>query len=102
MTLGSAPQIPITALAFSLSAFLAITFLLCVALGFLVPEFGAHALLQFFPRFSWADAGIHHGLIESLAYGWYGAIVFGALFNFFARRVRSGEERAQKPAMSNV
>ena len=71
--------------------------------GFLVPEFGTHALLQFFPRFSWSDAGIHHGLIESLAYGWYVALVFGALFNFFARRGGSGEARDRsKPAMSNV
>ena len=82
MTPRSLPKIPITTLAFSLSAFLATTFLLCVAAGFV----GTHALLQFFPRFSWTDAGIHHGLIESLAYGFYAAIVFGALFNFFARR----------------
>jgi hypothetical protein len=90
MTPDSEPQIPITALAFSLSAFFAITFLLCVAAGFFVSGLGSHALLQFFPRFSWTDAGIHHGLIESLAYGFYAAIVFGVLFNFFARRGRSG------------
>lgn len=90
MTPGSLPQIPITALAFSLSAFLATTFLLCVGLGFVAPNIGTHALLQFFPRFSWTDAGIHHGLIESLAYGFYAAIVFGVLFNFFARRGRPG------------
>jgi hypothetical protein len=99
MTLGSAAQIPITALAFSVSAFLAITFLLCVGLGFFVHDFGTHALLQFFPRFSWSDAGIHHGLIESLAYGWYVALVFGLVFNFFARRGGLGEAhaRSKKP-----
>jgi hypothetical protein len=102
MTPDSAPQIPITALAFSLSAFLVITFLLCIAAGFFVSNLGAHALLQFFPRFSWTDTGIHHGLIESLAYGWYGAIVFGALFNFFARRGRSGKDRVEGPMVSNV
>ncbi len=102
MTLGSHPQIPITALAFSLSAFLAITFLLCISAGFFVPDLGTHALLQFFPRFSWTDWGIHHGLIESLAYGWYGAIVFGALFNFLARRSGSREahDRCEKTTMS--
>ena len=102
MTLGSAPQIPITALAFSLSAFLAITFLLCVAAGFFVSDLGTHALLQFFPRFSWTDAGIHHGLIESLAYGFYSATVFGVLFNFFTRRGRAGEARVEGPMASNV
>ena len=104
MTLDGSPQIPITALAFSLSAFLAITFLVCVASRLLIPDIGTHALLQFFPRFGWTDAGIHHGLIESLAYGWYVALVFGALFNFFVLRSRSGEAhaRSKNPAMSNV
>ena len=104
MALDSSAQIPITALAFSLSAFLAITFLLCVAGGFFVPELGTHALLRFFPRFSWSDAGIHHGLIESLAYGWYVALVFGAMFNLFARRSGSSDAhaRGKNPAMSNV
>ncbi|KAB2943552.1 MAG: hypothetical protein K8F92_08740 [Hyphomicrobium sp.] len=104
MTLDSAPQIPITALAFSLSAFLAITFLLCVGLGFLAPNIGTHALLQFFPRFGWTDAGIHHGLIESLAYGFYSAAVFGVLFNVFTRRSRWGgaNDRSRGHAMSNI
>jgi hypothetical protein len=101
MTLDGTPQIPITALAFSLSAFLAITFLLCVALGLLASDIGTHALLQFFPRFGWTDAGIHHGLIESLAYGFYSATVFGVLFNFFVRRGRPGQDRDENPAMAN-
>jgi len=104
MTPDASPQLPITALAFSLSAFLAITFLLCVAADFFVPDLGTHALLQFFPRFSWTDWGIHHGLIESLAYGWYIAIVFGALFNFFARRSGSREvhDRNKEPVVSSI
>lgn len=99
MTRRELREIPITALALSLSGFLGITFLLCVAIAFLVPDSGTHALLQFFPRFSWTDAGIHHGIVWSLAYGFYAATVFGALFNFFARRGRAGEAR---PATSNV
>lgn len=91
MILDDSPRIPITAFAFSLSAFLAVTYLLCFAVGFFVPDFGSHALLQFFPRFSWTEAGIHDGLIESLAYGWYVALVFGGLFNFFARRGGIGQ-----------
>lgn len=95
MTLNSPPRIPITALAFSLSAFLAVTFLLCFAAGILAPQLGSHAFLQFFPRFSWTNRGLHHGLIESLAYGWYIAIVFGALFNVFARRSSAREAFAR-------
>ena len=89
MTFGSA-LIPLAPLAFSLSALLAITFLLCAALGVLVPELGPHALLQFFPRFSWTEAGIHHGIVWSLVYGFYSATAFGLLFNFFGRRQPDG------------
>jgi hypothetical protein len=39
------------------------------------------------PGFSWLDWGSFFvGLIESFAYGWYVALVFGPLFNFFSRR----------------
>lgn len=104
MIFGSSSQIPITALAFSLSAFLAVSFLLCIGTGAIVPDFGAHVFLQFFPRFSWTETGIHHGLIESLAYGFYSAIVFGALFNFFLRQGRLGgaNARSRGEAMSNA
>ncbi len=77
--------IPIAAFGLSLSAFFAITYLLCVALRLLVPDVGNHIpWFQFFPGFSWTPAGVLLGLIESVAYGWYVALVFGWLFNFFA------------------
>ncbi len=63
MTLG---RIPITALAFSLSAFLAITFLLCVAAGFFVPDLGTHAFLQS----SRASVGLTGASITVLSRAW--------------------------------
>lgn len=95
---ASSSRIPITALAFSLSAFLAITYLLCVAAAWIASSLDAHALLQFVPRFAWNAEGIHRGLIASLAYGFYVAIVFGVLFNFFAEvssQQRKQERKAQ-------
>lgn len=89
---------PITALAFSLSAFLAITYLLCVAAAWIASSLDGHALLQFVPRFAWNAQGIHRGLIASLAYGFYVAIVFGVLFDFFAELTSqmSRDEREQE------
>ena len=93
MTIHKAPQtavrldgaIPIAGFGLSLSAFFALTYLLCVALRLVMPDVGNHIpWFQFFPGFSWTLAGILLGLIESVAYGWYVALVFGGVFNFFA------------------
>jgi hypothetical protein len=76
------------ALGLSLSLFLALSFLLCVLLGLVVPDFGMHRpWLQFLPGFTWLTwPSFFLGLIESFAYGWYVALFFGPLFNFFAAR----------------
>ncbi|KAB2943089.1 MAG: DUF5676 family membrane protein [Hyphomicrobium sp.] len=80
-------QIPIIAFGLSLSAFFAISYLICIALGLVVPDVRMHLpWLQFFPGFDWNASGMLLGLGESLVYGWYVAVVFGALFNFFAAR----------------
>lgn len=80
-------ELPIIAFGLSLSTFFAITYLICVAFGLVVPDVRMHLpWLQFFPGFDWTAAGILLGLVESLVYGWYVAVVFGALFNFFAGR----------------
>lgn len=91
MTQANPARIRITPLAFSLSAFFAVTYLLCVAGAWIFGNVGGHALLQFFPRFAWNAEGIHDGLIASLAYGFYTAILFGALFAFFTETLAGTE-----------
>ena len=67
-----------------------ISYVLCVALGLIWWEGGLHQpWLQFLPGFSWLSPGTFLlGLVESFAYGWYVAIVFVPLFNFFDARFR--------------
>ena len=79
-------RIPIVALGWSLSLFLALSFVLCVLLGLVVPNFGLHQpWLQFFPGFTWLTwPSFLLGLIESFAYGRYVALISGPLFSFFA------------------
>ena len=81
-------RISIVALGWSLSLFLALSFVLCVLLGAVVPDFGLHQpWLQFLPGFTWLTwPSFFLGLIESFTYGWYVALIFGPLFNFFAGR----------------
>lgn len=82
------PCLPILATGTSLSAFFAISFLLCIALGLVAPDWGMHQpWLQFFPGFVWLTPGsVLLGLAESVAYAWYVALLFGGLFNFVAAR----------------
>ena len=76
------------ALGWSLSPFLALSFVLCVVLGLVAPDFGLHQpWLQFFPEFTWLTwPSFLLGVLESFTYGWYSALIFAPLFNFFAAR----------------
>lgn len=80
-------RIPVIALGFSVSAFCAITYSLCVLFYVLFPGSAErHVLLSFYtPWFevlTWS--GFLLGLLGSLVCGWYVALVFGPLYNFFA------------------
>ena len=84
-----ARAIPVFALGMGLSVFLAISYVLCV-LGYLfLPTLPiAHsALTIFLPGFtllSWPSFCL--GLGESFGWGWYVALVFGPIYNFFSSR----------------
>jgi len=88
MTENAALRIPISTLGLSLGSFLAISFLLCVALGLVVPDAGMHKpWLQFFPGFEWLTwRGVLIGLVWTQLYAWYVALLLGSLFNVFAAR----------------
>jgi hypothetical protein len=84
------PRIPMLAFGLSLGLFLAITYVLCVGFDLLFP---GHAMyqswLQLLPGFTWLTwSSFLLGLIESFVYGWYVALIFCPLFNFFAARFR--------------
>ena len=88
------PRISVFVLGLSLSLFLMISYVLCV-IGYLVlPGLPIEhsALSIFLPGFallSWRTFCL--GAIESFAWGWYVALIFCPLFNFFAARVAQGE-----------
>jgi uncharacterized protein DUF5676 len=74
----------------SVSLLFAISYVLCVALGLVWWDAGLHQpWLQFLPGFTWLSPRTFLlGLVESFAYGWYVALVFVPLFNFFNARFR--------------
>lgn len=85
------PQIPLIVFGLSLSLFLATSYVLCVLGYLLFPSLPIEhsALAIFLPGFtllSWQSFSL--GLVESFAWGWYVALIFCPLFNFFAAKIR--------------
>lgn len=83
--------IPVYALGMSLGLFFVISYAICVLGYFAFPGLPINhaALAIFLPGFSllsWPTFLL--GLVESFSYGWYIALIFGPLFNFFAARAR--------------
>jgi hypothetical protein len=87
-TASSVRRLALAPLGLSLSLLLVISYVLCVALGLIWWNAGLHQpWLQFLPGFTWLDwRSFGLGLIESFVYGWYIALVFTPLFNFFSPR----------------
>jgi hypothetical protein len=81
-----ASRIPVIAFGVSLGFFLAITYVLCVGFDLFFPGQAMYQTwLRLLPGFTWLSwPSFLLGLIESFAYGWYVALIFGPLFNFFA------------------
>lgn len=84
-----AALIPVVPLGMSLGLFLGISYLACIVLYLIAPGMASgHAVLVLFlPGFkllSWPSFFL--GLVESFGYGWYIALIFGPLYNFFAAR----------------
>jgi len=73
----------------SLSIFLAISFLFCAAADLIPWLQDFHFLKALYPDIDWASpAMIGTGTLWAFLSGWYIAVVFGSLYNFFAARSR--------------
>jgi 2TM family of unknown function (DUF5676) len=88
--MGAARTIPVLTLGLSLSAFFVFSYVVCVLGYLLLPSLPVEhsAVAIFLPGFillSWRSFLL--GLVESFAWGWYIAVVFAPLYNFFVRRL---------------
>lgn len=83
--------VSIRQLGLALTAFFLATYILCIALGMIVPDWEMHKpWLQFFPGFEWLTLqGFVIGLVESVIYAWYVAVLFGWLFNSLGNRAQA-------------
>jgi len=88
--IGSYRRIPVFALGLALSLFLAISYVLCVQGYLLFPGLPIEhsALGIFLPGFTLLSfPSFLLGLLESLFWGWYIALVFAPIYNRLAARV---------------
>jgi hypothetical protein len=84
----SVPCIQVVALGMSLGSFFALTFVLCVLFDLWFPALAMNPVwAPLLPGFAWLTwPSFFLGLVEAFTYGWYIALVFGPLYNFFAAR----------------
>ena len=84
----SVPRIPVLALGMSLGLFIVVTYVLCVLFDLWFPTQAMHPVwAPLLPGFTWLTwPSFFLGLVEAFAYGWYVALVFAPLYNFFAAK----------------
>ncbi len=71
----------------SLSAIFALTYALCVIWDLVFPGWAMYRIWQgLFPGFSWSVAGFLVGLVETIIYSFYAAVVFVPAYNYLHRR----------------
>ena len=87
---GAEAGLSIIPLGWALSLFLAVTYLVCVTFDLLFPGYAMYPTWAgLLPGFIWlTPTGFIIGLVESLLYGWYAALLFGGLYNVFVARRR--------------
>ena len=81
-------RLSIYAVGMSAGIFLAITFVLCIGFGLFFPSMTMYQAWQpLLPGFEWISLqSFVIGLVETFAYGWFIAVLFVPLFNFFSER----------------
>jgi len=82
-------RIPVLPLALSLGLFFSTTYILCVGFDLLFPGQAMYETwLKLLPGFTWLSwPSFFLGLTESFAYGVYGALVFGPMFNILSAKL---------------
>ena len=81
----------IRVVSWSLGIFMAITFILCILYGLIVPQ-RLHGMSDFLeavlPAFRWLTfGGFLLGIVESFLYGAYIGIVFVPIYNFLSKKI---------------
>lgn len=71
----------------ALSGLFAVSYALCVLFDLIIPGWAmSPAWRALFPGFSWSVGGLFIGLVETVIYGFFVAVVFVLIYNAVQRR----------------
>ena len=81
-------RISLFAFGHATSLFILMSFTLCVGFDFIFPEHAMYSVwLKLLPGFTWLTwQSFFLGMLESYAYGWYIALIWVPLYNFFGSK----------------
>ena len=81
-------HVSVATLGATLAIFATISFLLCMLLGFVAPQWGLHRpWLQFYLGLTGFDLrSLALGILQSVIFGGYAGALIAAIFNFISRR----------------
>lgn len=87
-TRAGAGHVPIVALGMALGTLLAVIFALCVGFDLIWPQLAMYETwIRLLPGVTWLSwPSFLLGLVESFGYGWFAALIFAPIYNYFAAR----------------
>lgn len=87
------PGVSIKAVGQASGIFLAVTFTLCVLFDLVFPHYAMYPLWEgLLPGFRWLSwPSWLLGVVETYVYGWYFALLWVPLYNYFGRKPRATE-----------
>ena len=87
-------KISVLAFGHATSLFVLVTYLLCIVFDLLLPNMAIHTVWQrLLPGFEWLTLkGFLVGAVGAYLYGWYIAVIWVPMYNFFSAKDRNPNE----------
>lgn len=85
----------------SLGTLFAVSYVLCVLFDLIFPGWAMYQVWQrLLPGFSWSVGGFLIGLVETVLYGFYIAVIFLPVYNYLHRREVAAEDSLKEGGVS--
>lgn len=85
----------------ALGALFAVSYVLCVLFDLVFPGWAMYQVWQrLLPGFGWSAVGFLIGLVETVLYGFYIAVIYVPVYNYLQRRNETTEVEPRQRATS--
>jgi len=87
----------------SFSVLLAVSYVLCLIWDVVFPGWAMHQLWQkLLPGFAWNATGLLIGLVETVFYGYYVAVIFVPVYNYLHRREMTKDTMSEQHPLAHA